>query len=71
MSDGTGLIIAGITVPDVGTGCCLGPERNGVSMGGWGEGGPDLPERGKDRQVKPSKGRDNMKKDEEEQPNRT
>jgi hypothetical protein len=58
-------------VPNMGTGCCLGPERNGVSMGGGGEGGPGLPERGKDKQLMPSKGRDNMEKDEEEQPNQT
>jgi hypothetical protein len=48
-------------------GCCLDPEGNGVSLEG-GEAGPGLPERGKDRQLKPSEGRDNMKEDEEEQP---
>jgi hypothetical protein len=36
-----------------------------------GEGGPGPPERGKDKQSMPSKGRDNMEKDEEEQSNRT
>ncbi len=46
-------------------------ERNGVSMGGGAEGGPGPPERGKDRQLMPSKGGDNMEKDEEEQPNQT
>jgi hypothetical protein len=47
---------------------CLGPERNGASMGGGGEGGSGLPERGKDKQLMPRKGRDNMEKDKEEQP---
>jgi hypothetical protein len=53
------------------TGCCLGPESNGVSMGGGGEGGSGLPKRGKVKQLMPRKGRDNMEKDKEEQPNRT
>ncbi len=48
------------------TGCCLRPVRNGVSIGGGGEGGPGLP--GKDKQLIPNKGGDNMGKDEEEQP---
>ncbi len=42
------------------TGCCLGPERNGVSIGGGVEGGPRLPEKGKDKQLMPNKGGDNM-----------
>jgi hypothetical protein len=53
------------------TGCCLGPEMNGVSIGGGVEGGPGLPEKGKDKQLMPNKGGDNMERDEEEQPNRT
>jgi hypothetical protein len=58
-------------LPHMETGCCLGPERNGVNMEGGGEGGRGPPERGKDKQLMPSKGRDNMEKDEEEQPNQT
>jgi hypothetical protein len=53
------------------TGYCLDPEENGVGLGGGGEAGPGLPERGKDRQLKPDEGWDNMEKDEEEQPNWT
>jgi hypothetical protein len=53
------------------TGCCLCPVRNGVSLGGGGEGGPGPPERGKDKQLIPNKGGDNIGKDEEEQPIRT
>ncbi len=58
-------------------GCCLDPEGNRLlpgPSGKWGQirgrggAGPGPPERGKDRQLKPSKGRDNMKEDEEEQP---
>ncbi len=52
-----------MNVPDMEMGCCLGPKRNGTSMGGGGEGGPGLPERGKDKQLMPSKGGDNMGKD--------
>jgi hypothetical protein len=51
-------------------GCCLDPERNRVSIEGAGEAGPGPPEMGKGRQLEPSKGGDNMEKDEEEQPNR-
>jgi hypothetical protein len=51
--------------------CLLGPEGNGVSMEGGGEGGTGLHEMGKDKQLMPSKGGDNMEKDEEGQPNRT
>ncbi len=47
-------------VPDMGTGCCLGPAGNGVSIEGGGEGRPGPPERGKDKQLMPSKGGDNM-----------
>ncbi len=49
------------------TGCCLDPEGNGAGLGAGDEVGPGLPERGKDSQLKPVKGRDNMEKDEEEQ----
>ncbi len=57
-------------VLDMETCCCLGPERNGVSIGGGGKGRPSPPERGKDKHLMPNRGRDNMGKDEEEQPNR-
>ncbi len=60
--------ICEVIVPNMDTGCCLGPEMNKVSMGGgrWGRPGP--PERGKGKQLMRSKGGDNMEKDEEEQP---
>jgi hypothetical protein len=58
-----------VPVPSMETGCCLGSEGNGVSMGGVSEGGPRPPERGKDKQSMPSKGGDNMEKEEEEQSN--
>jgi hypothetical protein len=51
-------------------GCCLDPERNGVSLEGGGEAGPGPAERGKG-QLKPKERRDNMKEDEEEQPIQT
>ncbi len=60
-----------IVVPNMEMGCCTGPKRNGVSTGGGGECGPGPPERGKDKHLMPNKGRDNMGKDKEEQPNRT
>jgi hypothetical protein len=52
------------------TGCCLGPEGNGVSMGGGDEGRPRLPKSWKDKESMPSKARDNMEKDEKEQSNK-
>ncbi len=55
-------------MPDEETGCCLGSEGNGVSVGKGGRGGPGPPERGKDKQSVPNKGRDSMGKDEEDQP---
>jgi hypothetical protein len=55
-------------VPDVEAGCCLWSEGNGVSLGKGGEGGPSPPGGGKDKQSVPNKGRDNMGKDEEDQP---
>ncbi len=55
-------------VPDVEAGCCLGSEGNGVSVGEGGDGGPGPPGGGKDKQSGPNKGRDNMGKDEEDQP---
>ncbi len=64
-------LFRGITVPDMETSYCLDPEGNGVGLGGGGEAGPGLPDWGKDRQLKTGKGRDNMEKDEEEQPIRT
>jgi hypothetical protein len=60
-----------INVPDMRTGCCLGSEGNGVSVEEGSEGGPGQPERGKDKQSMPNKGRDNMGKDEEEQSSQT
>jgi hypothetical protein len=53
---------------------------DGLLPGSWGKwnrfrgkgiAGSGPPEKGKDRQLKPSKGRDNMKKDEGEEPIRT
>jgi hypothetical protein len=41
-------------VPAMGTGRCLDPEGNGASLGEGGEIGTGPPERGKDRQLKPS-----------------
>jgi hypothetical protein len=58
-------------VSDEKAGCCLESEGNGVSMGEGGEGGPSPPERGNDKQSVPNKGRDNMGKDEEDQPSWT
>ncbi len=55
-------------MPEMETGCCLDPAENGTSLEGGCEAGPGLPERGEDRQLKPSKGGDNMKKEEEEEP---
>ncbi len=53
------------------TGYCLDPGGNGVSLGGGGEPGPGPAEKGKERKLKPSEGRDNIEKDEEEQPIQT
>ncbi len=44
------------------TGYCLDPEGNGVGLGGEGEAGPGLLERGKDRQLKPGEGRTTRKR---------
>jgi hypothetical protein len=49
-------------VPNMGTGRCLDPGENRTGLEGGGEAGPSLPERGKDRQLKPSGDGDNMKK---------
>ncbi len=59
------------SVHDEKTGCCRESEGNGVSMGEGGEGRPGTPERGKDKQSVPNKGRDNKGKDEEDQQSRT
>jgi hypothetical protein len=40
-----------IIVPDMETGCCLGSEKNGISVGEGSEGQPEPPERGKDGAV--------------------
>ncbi len=58
-------------MPDVEAGCCLGSEGNGVSGGEGVEGGPGPPERMKDKQSVPNEGRDNMGKDDEDQPSQT
>jgi hypothetical protein len=54
-------------VPHVDVGHCLGSERNGVSLGSGGKGGPGPPGGRKDKQPVPSKGGDNMGKDKEDQ----
>ncbi len=59
-----------VTVPNMKAGCCLGSEGNGVSMGEGGEEGQGPPGGRKDKQSVPNKGRDNMGKDEEDQPSR-
>jgi hypothetical protein len=53
-------------VPDMETGCCLDPGENGTGSEGGGEAGPNSPERGKDKQLKPREGGENMRKEEEE-----
>ncbi len=58
-------------MPDIEAGCCLGPEGNGVSLGGGVEGGPGPPEGGKDEQLVLGEGRDNMGKEEEDWTSRT
>ncbi len=60
-----------LSAPDVKTGGCLGSERNGVRVGKVGESGPGPPERGKDKQSVPNKGRDKMGEDKKDQPSRT
>ncbi len=64
------LLLKGVSVPDVETGGCLVSEGNGVSVGKGGEGGPVPPERGKDKQSVPNKGRNNMGEDKKNQPSR-
>jgi hypothetical protein len=63
-------IYEAVIVHDIEVGCCLGSEGNGVSLGERGEGGPGPPGGGKDKQSVLNKGRDNMGKDEEDQPSR-
>ncbi len=53
------------------TGRCLDQGGNGTGLEGGGEARPGPPERGKDRQLKPSEDRDNMERGEEEEPIRT
>jgi hypothetical protein len=65
------LLTLEVIVTDVKAGCCLGSEGNGVCAGEEGEGGSGPPERGKDKQSMPNKGRDNMGKEEEDQPSQT
>jgi hypothetical protein len=57
-----------LSVPDMEMGGCLGSEGNGVSVGKGGESGPGPPERGKDKQSVPNKGRDNMGEDKKDHP---
>jgi hypothetical protein len=57
-------------VPDEETGSCLDPGKNRTGLEGGGKAEPGSPERGKDRQLKPSGEGDNMKKEEDE-PSRT
>jgi hypothetical protein len=40
-------VLLTLTVPDMGAGCCLGPEGNGVRLGEGDEGGPNPPGGGK------------------------
>jgi hypothetical protein len=54
-------------VPDVETEHCLGPEGNGVSLRGGGQGRAGPPGSQEDKQSVLSEGRDSMKKEEEEQ----
>jgi hypothetical protein len=58
------------SVSDLGAGCCLGPEGNGVSLGEGGERGLSPPGSKEDKQSVLNKGRDNMEKDEEERASR-
>ncbi len=53
-------------MPDIGAGCCLGPEGNVVILGEGGEGGPGPPRSEGDKQSVLNEARDNMDKDEEE-----
>jgi hypothetical protein len=52
-------------VPDVEMGSWLDPGKNETGLEKVGNAGPGPPERREDRQFKPSKDRDNMKKEEE------
>ncbi len=54
-----------VTVPDMGSGRCLGPEGNEVSLGEGGEGGRGPPGSKKDKQSALSEGVGNMGKEEE------
>ncbi len=45
------------------TGRCLDTWENGTGLEGGGGAGPGPPKREKDRQLKPSEGGDNMKKE--------
>ncbi len=57
-------------MPDREKGCCLDPGENRTSLEGEGGAGPCPTEREKDKHLKPSKGRDNMEKKEEDKPMR-
>jgi hypothetical protein len=50
---------------------CLDPRENGTGLEGGDGARPSPPERGKDRQLKPSEGGDNMEKEGEGEPIRT
>jgi hypothetical protein len=53
------------SVPDTRVRRCLGPEGNGVSSGGEGEGGPGPPNKEGDKQSTPSEEGGNMEQEEE------
>jgi hypothetical protein len=59
------------SVPGMEIGSCLDPRENGTGLEGGGEAGPSLPERRKDRQLKPSRDGDKMRKEEYEEPTQT
>jgi hypothetical protein len=53
-----------VSMPDMGAGCCLGPEGNGVSLGKGDEGEPGPPGSKEDKQSVLSMGGGNMEKEE-------
>jgi hypothetical protein len=61
-----GGVLLVVTVPDMEMGNCLDLGKNGTGLEGRSKAGPGPPERGEDRQLKPSIDRDNMKKEDEE-----
>ncbi len=59
-----------LTVPNMRVGRCLGPERNGVSSGEGGEGGPGPASREEDKQSTPRKEGGNIEQEEEDRTGR-